>query len=50
MKVLIDNGTNYPLTDVLKYLSGYTTKLNGKIETNKFNGSYYDTIVVKPSK
>ena len=45
-KLMINNGTKYEMSDILEYLSGYTTKLGGKIQLNHEAGMYYNTIIV----
>lgn len=45
-KLMINNGTDYDMSDIMEYLSGYTTKLFGKVNVYKEDGIYYNTIVV----
>ena len=45
-KLMITNGTEYDMSDILEYLAGYTTKLNDKIQLHRESGVYYNTVVV----
>jgi hypothetical protein len=49
-KVMIENCSTYPMKDVLEYMAGYTTKLNGKITVTTVDGNYYDNIMICNSK
>ena len=44
--VLIKNYSDYDLFDIFNYLSGFTLKLNGKINVNKVKGDSPDADTV----
>lgn len=46
-KVMIDNDSKFSMSDVLEYLSGYTTKLLDKINVITVEGRYYDNVIIK---
>jgi hypothetical protein len=46
-RTIIDNNSSYTFDEVMNYLAGYTTKLNGLIEVTKSQGTYYENIVMK---
>lgn len=45
-KVMIENKSSHSMSDVMNYLAGYTTKLNGIIEVITIPGTYYDNIII----
>ncbi len=47
VKVMIDNSSKFSMTDIYEYLSGFTTKLNGRITVTEIKGNYYNNLIIK---
>jgi hypothetical protein len=46
-RTIIENKSSFTLDEIINYLNGYTTNLNGLIEVTKSQGTYYENIVMK---